>query len=577
MMNTRSRSGNLLVRFPSRAYFVLFNASLLRKKLNKVFALIILACFTVAHFEIRQVQAQGGSCLVTTNNGDVQGSDLGESCAFLGVPYAASTAGSSRWKPPQPAAPSALINATTPPAPCPQVSPAGGLLPGTNEDCLKLNIWVSDPPPSNPAPVIVWLHTGAFFGASANFPSHNGKRLAEEAIVVAPNYRLGPFGFLAHSALAAEDPAHPSSGNYGLLDQRAALKWVRDNIAQFGGDPGNVTIAGTSAGGDSVGLHLVSPASGGLFHRAIVQSGYSETVRRPTHAEATAQGNVFATALGCTDPSQVLACMRSKTRDQVLQALPQAMLQVVEPSNRVYWEPIVDGIEIPDQPRTLYELGAFHQVPAIIGTTRDEGWVFTSRSFPAGVSLAQYESWVANEFGADASSVLAAYPASNFPSPTEALARAVGDGQFVSEGRRLARLIEKTGTPTFLYSYEYEIDDLSVDHVIHGVESNILFGNNYVPPIFSNHVLTTDDLTLHSAMAGYWTRFAATGNPNSDDESIVHWPAFKHPTGEGRGADKYIIFDSVIREGKRLREEQCDFWEPFFFRSMLGGFSASRP
>jgi len=153
----------------------------------------------------------------------------------------------------------------------------------------------------------------------------------------------------------------------------------------------------------------------------------------------------------------------------------------------------------------------------------------------------------------------------------------VGDGQFVSEARRLARLIEKTGTPTFVYSYEYEIDDLSVDHVIHGVESNILFGNNYVTPVFSNHVLTPADLTLHSATAGYWTRFAATGNPNSDDDNVVHWPAFKHPTGPGRGADKYIIFDSVITESKRQREEQSNFWEPFFFGSMLGGSQASNP
>jgi para-nitrobenzyl esterase len=203
--------------------------------------------------------------------------------------------------------------------------------------------------------------------------------------------------------------------------------------------------------------------------------------------------------------------------------------------------------------------------------------VFTSRSFPAGVSLAQYESWVANEFGGDAPSVLAAYPAADFSSPTDALARVVGDGQFVSEARRLARLVERTGTPTFLYSYEYEIDDLSLDHVIHGVESNIIFGNNYAPPIFSNHILTSTDLALHSAMAGYWTRFAATGNPNSEDESVVHWPAFKHPTGEGRGADKYIIFDSAIKEGQRPREEQSNFWEPAFFRSMLGGLPASNP
>ena len=137
-----------------------------------------------------------------------------------------------------------------------------------SEDCLRLNVWVADPLPNGPAPVIVWLHTGAFTGASANFAGTNGRRVAEEtgAVVVAPNYRLGPFGFLVHPALAAEPEG--TAGNYGLLDQRAALRWVQENIAQFGGDPDNVTLAGTSAGGQSVGLHLVSPGSSGLFHRA---------------------------------------------------------------------------------------------------------------------------------------------------------------------------------------------------------------------------------------------------------------------------------------------------------------------
>jgi para-nitrobenzyl esterase len=523
---------------------------------------------------------QAVSCFVSTFSGDVQGVDRGASCAFLGIPYAASTADSNRWKPPQPKAPWAplVFSAMTAPSSCPSLSMPSGA-PSGNEDCLKLNIWTPDPAPNSQAPVIVWLHTGSFTGASANFASHNGQRLAEEtgAIVAAPNYRLGPFGFLAHRALAAEDPAYPSTGNYGLLDQRAALAWVRDNIAQFGGDPNNVTLAGTSAGGDSVGLHLVSPGSAGLFHRAIVQSG-TPTVRWPTVAEAAAQGDAFAAALGCTDPSLAPGCMRSKTLSQVLLALAQGTQQALETPGRGFWNPVVDGFQIPAQPRMLFEAGAFHHVSTLIGTTRDEGWGnFINRSFPTGVTLAQYEAWVASEFGPYAPGILSAYSAANFPSATDAMARLVGDGQFVSEARRLARLIEQTGTPTFLYSYEYEIDDLSLDHVIHGVESNIIFGNNYVPPIFPNHILNAADLDLHTAMAGYWTRFAATGNPNSDDDSIVHWPAFKHPTGLGRGSDKYLVFDSVVREGQRLREEQCDFWEPFFLRSMLGGLPAAAP
>ena len=570
MRDTIAKTGILPVRLLSEALdFVVLTASLFGRSPRTIAAFRILSCFGALHFLISQGLAQGVSCLVPTSNGDVQGVDRGASCAFLGIPYAASPTGNNRWKPPKPKASWAplIFNATMPPPSC-----------SANEDCLKLNIWTPDPAPGGQAPVIVWLHTGGFTAASANFASHNGQRLSEETgvIIVAPNYRLGPFGFLAHPALSAEDPAYPSSGNYGLLDQRAALAWVRDNIAQFGGDPNNVTLAGTSAGGDSVGLHLVSPGSGGLFHRSIVQSG-APTLRWPTIAEANEQGAAFAAALGCSNPT-VVECLRSKSTSQVILALPQATHQVLETPGRAYWTPVVDGFQIPAQPRTLFEAGAFLQVPTIIGTTRDEGWGnFINRSFPTGVTLAQYEAWVTNEFGPYASDVLATYPAVNFPSATDAMARLLGDGQFVSEARRLARLIERTGTPAFLYSYEYEIDDLSLDRVIHGVESNIIFGNNYVPSNFPNHVLSAADLTLHASMAGYWTRFAATGNPNSDDDTIVHWPAFKHPTGQGRGSDKYIVFDSAIREGQRLREQQCDLWEPFFPRSLLGGLPAAAP
>ena len=262
----------------------------------RLFLLFFAASLVAAPVLAPAARAAQASCAVTTGTGDVQGLDAGASCAFLGIPYAAPPTGALRWKPPQPAAPwAAPLLATTPPSNCPQVLTPALVLPSGNEDCLKLNIWVRDPFPASPAPVIVWLHTGSFFGASANFPSHNGRRLAEEtgAIVVAPNYRLGPLGFLVHNALAAEDPARPVSGNYGLLDQRAALQWVRDNIAAFGGDPNNVTLAGTSAGADSVGMHLVSPGSGGLFHRAIIESG-TPTIRWPSHEESTAQGDDLA-------------------------------------------------------------------------------------------------------------------------------------------------------------------------------------------------------------------------------------------------------------------------------------------
>jgi para-nitrobenzyl esterase len=434
-----------------------------------------------------------------------------------------------------------------------------------------------NPMPSSSAPVIVWFHAGSFVNASANFAPQNGQNLAAltGAIVVAPNYRLGPFGYLGHAALASEGG---SAGNYGFLDQRAALVWVRDHIAAFGGNPNNVTIGGQSAGGHSVSLHMVSPGSGGLFHRAIMQSGYA-SFRMRTAAEGQSQGDEFAMALGCTDAdaSMLLTCLRSKTRDQVLLARPPALFEQFSESGRTQWTPLVDGVEIPDQPRVLYEQGWFSQVPTLLGANRDEGWTWVNRSFSSDLTSDQYEAAVGTEFGADAAAIIANYPLAGYASPKDALVGLVGDAEYVCEASRIARLIERTKTTVFLYSFEYEVDPVVVDRVVHGMEVPFVFGNNFSPPLFPAYVLGPLDLALSHAMSGYWTRFAATGNPNTDDPSVVHWPAFKHPTGLGRGSDKYLVFDVAIGESGRPREAHCDFWEPYFFRSVTGAVPASAP
>ena len=517
------------------------------------------------------------TCLVTTVAGDVEGLDLGTSCAFLGIPYAASTAGANRWKPPQPRAPWApeIHQAKTSSPNCGQVQqPATAI---GFEDCLFLNIWTRDTAPSQPAPVLVWLHTGAFTGASANFAGTNGRRFAETTgiVVVAPNYRVGSLGFLAHDALAAEDPAHPTSGNYGLLDQQAALRWVRDNIAHFGGDPHNVTLAGTSAGGASVGLQLVSPASAGLYHRAIIESAYP-TTQWTTHDEYVENGEAVATALGCADPATVPSCLRSKSMAAVLLAQPVATQQVVSQPGRITWEPTVDGFVLPAQPRELLANGQWHPVPTIVGANRDEGWgAFITRSFPT-VSLLQYESWIAGEFGEDAPAVLLQYPAEEYSSPQEAMARVVGDGQFICEARRVARIISQSvAGRVYVYSYEYEIDALSLDHVNHGFESNVLFGNNYLPPIFPAHILTDADTALHVTMAGYWARFAATGDPGGIGEQ--RWTRYGEPVGQSGARRDHLILDTNVRRSDDLREEACDFWDGFFLRSMLASAPAKTP
>jgi para-nitrobenzyl esterase len=446
---------------------------------------------------------------------------------------------------------------------------------------LTVNIWAPTPSVSGGLPVLVWLHPGSFLAASSNLAVADGRRLAEErgAVVVHPNYRLGAFGFLAHSALTMEDANYRSSGNYGLADQRAALRWVRDNIAAFGGDSSRVTLAGSSAGSISTSLHLVSPASRGLFHRAIMHSGVA-TLRWPTAAEAESQGEAFASALGCTDRAAVLACLRARTFQQVLSALPLAGLtgglQVFAEVPGVLWSPVVDGLEIPDQPRELYRRGLFSRVPVIIGATRDDGWTFVDRSFPTGFDALQYERIVQGEFGMDAPAVLRIYPATSFATPKDALARLTTDAEFVCENRRIARVMHHDGAPVYVFSFEYSVDPVNPGRAFHGIDTNFLFGNNFGAP--SNHVLTTADHSVYDAMSVFWRRFADSGDPNPRGQPL-QWPPYRPgpfdaPVDPSR-SDAHLVFADRPGVANYLRDSQCNFWESFYFRSALGTVPAA--
>src|SRR6516164_7334651 len=318
--------------------------------------------------------AHGSGPIVTTDDGAVRGVVVPGGYTFRGLPYAAPPTGNLRWRPPAPPAEWHGVREATQFAPsCPQQVPNPSLPPGPlSEDCLYLNVNTpglpidtgdnrlrhgSDQDGDGGLPVIVWIHGGGLTkDAGRNYDP--AKLAADGVVVVAINYRLGALGFLAHPALASR-PGGPA-GNYGLMDQQAALRWVQDNIAHFGGDPGNVTIAGESAGGLSVLAHLVSSGSRGLFQKAIIQSGSFALNQRPL-AAAEAAGEAFATAAGCPgQTAQTAACLRN---------LPVANL--VTP-NFVEIPGVVDDKVLTEPIRTALAAGRFARVPVLNGTNTDE-------------------------------------------------------------------------------------------------------------------------------------------------------------------------------------------------------------
>jgi para-nitrobenzyl esterase len=351
-----------------------------------------------------------------TSYGDLVGVGGGNVSQWLGVPFAAPPTGPLRWRAPAPPAPWGTRNATWFGPTCPQTEAnTWAIFTGTSEDCLNLNIYApSAPPPAGGYPVMVFWYGGSFTYGSAGFPLYDGwfdVSLLESTVIVASNYRLGVLGFLAGDALRAEAP-DGSVGTYGTLDQRAALVFVRDNIAAFGGDPSRVTIFGQSAGAASVANHLVSPGSRGLFARGIIESGaFSTWTAQPYNISSTRLAQ-FAANTGCAGGAggggaALLACLRALTAEQVLagdKGLTSAFLE---------WSPTIDGVVIPDDPRVLLAAGAAADVPLIMGYNSDEGSMFVRA--PKALNASGYTAAIAQILGpVQAPLVAAQYPCSAY-------------------------------------------------------------------------------------------------------------------------------------------------------------------
>src|SRR5262244_1250646 len=362
------------------------------------------------------LMAASTSPVVATDLGPVRGVATGTMQEFRGIPYAEAPVGDLGWRPTlKPARWTGVLDATEFGPHCPQVASPYGT-PSVTEDCLFLNVFTADKTNEGRPhllPVMFWIHGGALVvGESDGYDPSN--LVAEDVIVVTINYRLGELGFLAHSVLAAESSAG-ASGNYGLLDQQAALRWVRRNIRAFGGDPDNVTIFGESAGGLSVHSQLASPLAAGLFHKAIVESG-SYSLVQPSLSAAEAAGAAFAASAGCADPSTAAACLRS---------LPVATILAHQPSVTMVGN--LDGFVLPQTVRAAFSTGQFNHVPVIDGSNHDEWRLFvaqTEATTGTPLTAAGYIPAIAATLRvstAVATAIAAVYPLAAYPSPSVAL------------------------------------------------------------------------------------------------------------------------------------------------------------
>jgi len=488
--------------------------------------------------------------VVVTDEGAVQGAISGGIRAFRGIPYAAPPVGSLRWRPPQPHARWAGVrNSTEFGSSCPQsLGPFG--VPSTDEDCLFLNLYTpASTKPGSKLPVMFWIHGGSLISGEGT--DYDPTALVKRGVIVVTiNYRLGLLGFLAHPALSAESATH-DSGDYGLMDQQFALAWVKRNIAHFGGNPGNVTIFGESAGGLSVRSMLVSPAANGLFRRAIVESGsYAETV--PTLAQAEAAGEALAAAMGCAD--QTAACLR---------ALPVSTLLSAETALTQY--PNISSL-LPEQYSTAFASGAFNRVPVISGTNHDEWMLFVdllNSQLGNPVTAANYQAQIAAELQlpstAAAAPIAAAYPVGTYPTPFNALGAVGTDAIFACNARADVQHLSQ-----YVPTYQYEFNDPSppllfplppVPYSLGAYHASEL---QYVFPTEASK-LDAAQRTLAADMQAYWTNFAKTGNPNG--AGLPTWPAYTAATDEAQS----LVEPAPVPESTFAAEHECAFW------SAIGG------
>lgn len=495
--------------------------------------------------------------VVHTQNGNIEGATSADAKVriFKGIPYAAPPVGDLRWKAPQPVAGWTGVRKTAEFGPrCMQGRIYGDMIfrdSGPSEDCLYLNVWTPADSANARLPVMVWIYGGGFAAGAASEPRQDGENLARKGVVVVNfNYRLGIFGFFTHSGLAKES-GHTASGNYGLLDQVAALEWVRKNIAAFGGDPGNITIFGESAGSFSVSALMASPLSKDLFQRAIGESGafFGRTLQAKPLSDTEQADAKFARDAFGTDSLKEL---RAKSADDLLQA-------ALKERNTVRFAPNIDGYFMPAEPSSLYASGKQAHVPLLAGWNEDEGsykGIFQNEAPTA----QNFITWAHAHFPEKADTLLKLYPANSDEQAKRSAQDLAGD-QFIgySTWKWIEMQLNSGNAKIFRYKFEDAPpvsptatgEDALSRGAYHSAEIEFVF--EVLPS--KNLPWRPQDRTLSDEMSSYWTNFAKTGDPNgeglpkwppytNDDPEVMHLNAEPHAAPDDQRA-RYEFLDSL--------------------------------